>query len=724
MDGFKKIEEKSLEELRAEEKIRDLKARNTFLKDIEMLRGGIPTSFNESSNAFGANPITDELDNKNDFKALLAFEEESLVAKTFDRTNDTLIDTYGDKVNICEIIDQESYIKLKNCVSNTVIIMNSYLDKIKATKDEKTFMNAYYGKTAERINKGYSDSYLRYKTPLGENIGSFNAAMQCRLIGHKLQKNINKYRHEFPIYAFIQATNKQYDTLINYWEEKNAIDGSISENKEQQYREKLYTQIVEGSLYFDKMMSAIENPVLEKEITEDKVLGNDAFHLHPLSSRGMRQAAASLETYKKCLENGWAIDDIAFVASYKLVLDEMDSFSLGNQSLIYNDYKKYDEPKFESAEAKQHFRKMKELYQEISSNPLTSNKQRKDWLDRMDALVKEGAEKNYLSAPDTKATIPSVNYYNQTIQQRPLRDKMIEAGKACAFFPAYDVKKLTEKMKAKDERLLEKRITLMEASLNTKRTDWWYGSENKEHKNLREAVEELKSFYGKNKGMDGKTPEEQKKYARQLLNRLDAIEHFAKIYIEKKGKAGTNAGAERIRGAEYFKIFARAQKDILLENMKKSNLTGPNSTINTVRTEFALSQAEKSKSTLEKVKKLPNEGERKNAAMLIATDLLVARLAEDSGIKGKAMLKEYGAMELKKELLRDKNYHKLLDGYFKRPDMTGKKLAEEMKGNDFIQKLGKAKENVERKNAEIGSNAVPDKPVQINKVNKPTMMGL
>ena len=110
--------------------------------------------------------------------------------------------------------------------------------------------------------------------------------------------------------------------------------------------------------------------------------------------------------------------------------------------------------------------------------------------------------------------------------------------------------------------------------------------------------------------------------------------------------------------------------------------------------------------------------------MLLATDLLVARLAEDSGIKGKAMLKEYGTMELKKELLQDKNYYKLIDGYFNRPDMTGKKLTEEMTGKDFIQKLGKAKENVERKNAEIDSNEVKINHALVKKISKPSMMGL
>ncbi len=718
MDGFK-----TLEELQAEEKVRDLNIRNTIITDVNTLTSGIPSAFNSNDEVHTRKKgLAAEIQENENFKSLIGMDA-TLAMDALEWTEDQLFNTYGLGNPICKVADQESYIQYRNCAKNLIPVMDSYLDQIKATKEEKIFMNALYRKTAERIDKGYPETYISYKTPLGENLRSFAASVQCQLENHKLQKNISKYRHEFPVYAFVQATNKQYDTLIEYWEQKKA-DGTIPEEKEQQCREKLYGQIVEGCLYFDKMMSAIENPVLEKEITEDGVLGNDAFHLHPLSYRGMYQTSASLETYKKCLENGWAIDDIAFAASFKMVLDAMDGATLGNGSLEYRNYKKYDKPVFENEEAEKHVLKMKELYQEIVSNPLENAKQRKKWLDSMDALVKEGVEKNYLKKAGAEEIISTVKYYNQIAKQRPLRDKMIELGRARVSFPAFDVKKLTEKMRAKDERLLEKRITIMEASLNTKRTDWWYGSENKEHKNLREAVEDLKKFYEENKGMDGKKPEEQKRYARQLLNRLDAIEHYAKIYIEKKGKAGTNAGAERLRGANYFKIFARSQKDILLENMKKSNLTGPDSTIDSVRMDFALSKAEKSKSTLEKLNKLPAEGKQRNAAMLLATDLLVARLAEDSGIKGKAMLKEYGTMELKKELLQDKNYYKLIDGYFNRPDMTGKKLTEEMTGKDFIQKLGKAKENVERKNAEIDSNEVKINHALVKKISKPSMMGL
>ena len=47
-----------------------------------------------------------------------------------------------------------------------------------------------------------------------------------------------------------------------------------------------------------------------------------------------------------------------------------------------------------------------------------------------------------------------------------------------------------------------------------------------------------------------------------------------------------------------------------------------------------------------------------------------------------------------------------------------------MTGKDFIQKLGKAKENVERKNAEIDSNEVKINHALVKKISKPSMMGL
>ena len=51
-------------------------------------------------------------------------------------------------------------------------------------------------------------------------------------------------------------------------------------------------------------------------------------------------------------------------------------------------------------------------------------------------------------------------------------------------------------------------------------------------------------------------------------------------------------------------------------------------------------------------------------------------------------------------------------------------MTEEMTGRDFIQKLGKAKGNVERKNAEIDSNEVKINHALVKKISKPSMMGL
>ncbi len=51
-------------------------------------------------------------------------------------------------------------------------------------------------------------------------------------------------------------------------------------------------------------------------------------------------------------------------------------------------------------------------------------------------------------------------------------------------------------------------------------------------------------------------------------------------------------------------------------------------------------------------------------------------------------------------------------------------MTEEMTGRDFIQKLGKAKGNVERKNNQIASNNIESNHSLVKKTSKPSMMGL
>ena len=709
MDGFK-----TLEELQAEEKVRDDHARMAIEQDISGLASGIVTSFGDTRQ-------TEEMRNTETFLEMDLYTSQTR-DETYTKGDVQISNTYSEELKTYEILDQERHKNFMQLITNSKTIMNEQLVRMKATEDEKTFMNAAYGKYADRIVKGYSDGYLTYKTPLGENNKSFIAAMNNILVDHKLQKDIDKYRQQFPIYGFIQATNKQYDTLIDYWEEKKKNPASMTPEKEQQYREKLYESIVSGCVLFDKMMSSVEDPAIAEEIGKDRLLGNHAFHLHPLSSRGMRQTNASLETYKKCLENGWAIDDIPFVASYKLVIDDVETACIGNGSLNYKEYEKYDPPKYRSEEQKQYLQDMKKLYDEVTTNPLRSKEQRKDWLDRMDSMVKEGAEKGYLTKPGYNQTSEIVRYYNQTAQQRPLRDKLIESEKETAIWPSVDVEKALANRKAKDERNFERRFNVMESRLNTQRTDWWFGSENKEHKNLRIAVEELKRFYAENKGKERNTPEEQEKYARKLLNRLDAVEHYAKIYIEKKVVAKTEAGNERIRGAVNFKDFAKEQKRNLLKSMKDLKTEGEYSTIDSMRTRLTANKAAESMAALEKMDNMPTDARQKGKVVDLAMDILLGRIAVGNGIKGKEMLAEYGVLEMKRELYSDKNYVKLMNDYIKEPGMTGKKLVEELSGDRILQRLGNVKNNVERKNAQIEQNGETKEFSQPKKVTTPPIM--
>lgn len=708
MDGFK-----SLEELQEEERIRDEKARNTFIQDVTGFQSGVKTSF-------GNGTIIDEIGNMDAFQEMDMFTS-TLIDQAYEKDPNGLVNSYGDEVKPYIIQNQEKHQEFMQKVSDAKTIMNDYLNKVGVTRNERTLMDVMYGKYADRIVKGYPDNYISYKTPLGENYKSIMAAMNNNLSNHKLQKDIDKWRQVFPVYGYLQQNNKIYDTLINYWEEKKANPEPVPEEKEQEYREKLYNNIISTTVLFDKMMSAIEDPVIVKELHKDQVLGNDPFHLHPLSARGMGQVSASLESYKKCLENGWAIDDIAFVAGFKYVIDSVEKEVHGNQAVSYDSYKKFDPPKYVNEEAKKHIEGMKALYEKIAENPLRSAEQRKEWLDQMDQMVKEGMEKNYLKASDSSILNVSTRYYQQLSKQRPLRDKLIEAGKEKAVFPSIDTQKAMEKQNKFEMKVFNQNFAAMESLLNTRRTDWWFGSENKEHKNLREAVETLKRFYAANPNkVEWRTPEEQELYARKLLNRLDAVEHYAKLYLEKKSGAGTEAGKDRVRGAERFKNFARLQKQALLNDMKQRNADASYATVDSMRSRLAFSAAEESVKRLEEYNELPTQGPQRERVISLAANVLVGRIATDGGIKAKSVLAEHGCLDLKKEVVRNKDFINLMDRYLNTPGMTGKKFVEEITGRNILKHLGTVKTDLEARNQQLGETRTAS---EVKKVNTVPIMG-
>ena len=640
--------------------------------------------------------------------------DEGSIDDDFNSTEEKVLDVTGAGLETYIPVDDEHLKTATKKIHKATQFMKKTLKNSAASNKEKEYMNAVYIKNMERVEKGYSDTYMMYKTPISGIFHTIGSSINPLVENHKLQNDMKKFANDFPVFDLVVKANEINDTLVDYWESKKKAGGALSPEAEQKERQKLYDKVIATSVIYDKVMSGVEDPEISRKVIEGKILGEDPMHIHPLANRGLKCASAGLDAYKKGLENGWAIDDLAALAAFKMVIETMEGFALGNGAMKASDFESYDPPKWASEETREFVGKMNSLYEEITTNPLTSNEQRKKYLNKMDSIIGEGRDRNLFrvvcnnKTDDLEKYNDSISYYDQISVQRPLRDKLIEENREIAFHPTIDK---------------NRRLDVIEARLNTKRTDLRFSSENKEHKALRESFEELKKFVKENPKKE-RSHEEMIEYARKLLNRLDDVDRNAEIYVNLKKKASSSGGKERLAGARDCASYAKSQKLLLLKEMKKQGIVEPDANVNDMRKSFAKIVMDNSQQKLESMQVLPTDKKGWNEVYNSAADIIVGRIAAGNGIQGNRVMEEYGVFGLKKLIAGNKEFKKYINDSIKDNTMTGKKLVEELKGDGIIRKIEKITRSIEDKNKKIENEKGPSnqkKVIESNIKRKPIL---
>jgi len=702
------LQKRDEETLFEEERERAENAKMAYTRSAAPVISGFASSFgNDFAAEYFNKQIVDDID-------INSLDDANLIKETGKYT----IDFNGNAQDVHKYPSE----KAKNTVQKRIHTVNEDMKRIlrnsNATKQEKELISVVYLKAMDRVEKGYPDLYMSYKSPLASLYSNIGADTRTILENHKLDRDMTKWGEKFPIFEYSKKTSEISDTMVDYWEAKKKAGRALSPQKEQEHRIKLYDKVVSAAVLYDRMMFAVEDPETARQIREDDLLGNDPFHIHPLSNRGTKATAVSLDTYKRGLEQGWAIDDLSMLCAFRLISGHLEDNALGNGALAAEDYEVYNPPKWASEETKDFVQKMNNLYEEMISTPLTSAEQRKNYLDRMDAMVTEGIEKNLFKTvmvregnevtQNLSKEDYIINYYDQISKQRVVRDVLIEKGKEPAFHPAID---------------RNRHIETIEARLNTRRTDIKFWSENQEHKDLRIAFAKLKDFIKENPKKE-RNPEEMKKYARMMMNRLDAVERLSSIYSESHRTASSSGGKERLAGARECGKFAKDQKLLLLSEMKKAGIIEAKSDVNAMRTYLAMDKMTKSMQELEAYDKLPTDPDGRNKVYNLVADIVVGRIAGGSGMNGKKMLEEYGIMGLKEKVAANNEFQSFITECTVKKNISGKQMAELVMGDGIINKIQNIKNNIEAENTNLETTKGPVKPGKIeNTIPRNPVMG-
>ncbi len=555
----------------------------------------------------------------------------------------------------------------------------------------------------ERASKGYSETALAYLSPMAVGTQAFQGLIDAGLSNDALRNKMKKWGTKFPIYDLTIECGKQTDTFVDYFEEKKKNGGKLSPERENFYRQKIYDQITAISPLYSKVCAAGEKAELTELIKTERVLMEEAFHMHPLASRGSMVLSSTLETYKAGLENGWGLDDLPALTAFHYMMSIIEKNSLYNSSTSLKNLVRKDPQTFRSPEEKEVFDKMQILYRKMKYTPLQTAEQRKEYLEQMDQVVQEGIQKHVFSEDGVKLSSQTgVSYYRQCRAQMYDRDIQVARGKANATL---------KPMKFSEDRKLEGIMT----DLNARRTDLWFSSENEKHKNLRVAMEETQKFLRESR--EGHSPESRMKYLETYLNKLDTVQHTSRLYQEKRAGASSRGGKQRLLGAREASEFVEREKLTILE--KVNAVTGNHyESIDEFRMIVAVQKKQKAQDTLRNMQAMPRDAEGKKQMTDLVADLVVGVIAAASDTPGYKTFTELGLEGFKKEILKNSDFKNLLKDCMRDRTMTPERLANGLRGENVQARLERIKSTFGTKEAAAQTKADAKQAIEARKTQE------
>ena len=689
-----------------EENIRQKKEDLHFIFNLDMT--GVKTALigslsKSEKNKYTENEFMEPILNMN-------YEDDSelLMDRAFSVNYKRYFDSLAQSSNPLRVKNADAYKEFQNEIkkySNAIEkIIVSHTPDDAAGQKARDVVRATTTNKLNNILRGYSDTALSLKTPLGCCLSNFSACVETQMSDDILVNNINKHKEDFPIYDVVIESARLKDSLIDYYEAKDKSDGPLPPEQEKKHRQAIYENVLAMIEPYNKVIEECDKPEVNEMALNERIMDqhNAAVHLHPKSGRGTLSIKCGLETYKMGLENGWPLEDLPLItAFYMAALNEKYNAECNRADKLEN-FKQYDEPRYDSPKKKEAVEKMLSFYEELKTKKIQSPEDRKAAINQMTNMMYAFPGNNSVK-----------EYYLGLDKERVAREKNIASGIEPAFY---------ESAVAGNDIKFDEIIK----RFNTKRTDKWKSNESTVHENLRIAMNDLAKFRKEHK-VPGKEAGKEaiEKYYSEYLGKLDKVQHFTDIYIDKRRGASSKGGMERLKGAADMSNFIDLEKKMIQRELVKTDMNYTGKTIDQIRIGFAGSQLMNSASELSGMAEMPNDIESYDKMNSLAADIMLGRIvANGKNRSGSKVLSDLGAEMMKKEIMNSAEFKKMMADYMADVTMTPSKLVNELSGDKAIRKIKSYSSSLESagksvdKKAEAKRKMTAKRDAKVDKLNK------
>ncbi len=606
-----------------------------------------------------------------------------VIKGAFDDMSKETVDTLNFAYDIYEVRNKNIYKIYLDQAGQAIKDVDDTIDSAVANGDfsEKAgkVLKAVSSRPAQREISGRTAAHLALYTPLADTYATNFGASVALTADKEMDATMKKWNDKCPVWDLIIESENQMDILGGYINEKEK--GTLTSEKEAKYRKELLENVTRMQKMAKKVDDTVSDPKLHDELVKDKVFQNDPFHLNTKSARGQASLTASLDAYKKGLENGWEIGDLGVLAAFNAARQYAENYQTTNMGLKLSTFKE-DTSKATPKKAAV-LKEMNELYKEMTTTKLKpGDEKRNQFMEKMKSLMDRGNKENCF----TDRTAASFNplYENVTAPVRVTEKEVEEQRSRENLKEAHD-------RKAEFRRIVEQTNKGIDPA-----------KESQEHKELRVALEKLKEVLDLKEKIAGKGMLPSQKQAERIIEqtvlRLDDVRYQAAKYKTAGADKKVAGAAARIQGVDAITKYADKMSYNIDLDYRKLDMSMPLEMDNDmIRQQVATRRSEAAQ------KKLMESGMPTNVAelktfMLRAADVLVGKIANSDRKEAKNAVRSYGINGLKDNILDDKHFRNLIKGYLNDKTMTPAKVVAELRGNDGVRKLQQNAKNV--KNAQ------------------------
>ena len=239
----------------------------------------------------------------------------------------------------------------------------------------------------------------------------------------------------FPLPRMVIDIDHAIQIHVDYFDE--AEKGTLTPEKEAEYRQRLLERET-------RILSSLERVagVTDREeglrIQELAGIGNGAHNFNRRAGRGLKMTYADTEARITGLKNGWPIEDLNALSTYKYRMERIYTVAYYTEDL---NLQMRDKPVFKPGE-QDFLTRMQQLWAKIESTPVKNNDTRKALLTEMRTLIQEGVDKEFVPTLTLTEAEPAFSYDLYDIDRKLARQLTPSEQTAMEQGEAYDQQSL------------------------------------------------------------------------------------------------------------------------------------------------------------------------------------------------------------------------------------------------------------------------------------------